>query len=489
MVRIKLSEGIFEYDVARPLGKRGGYGQVFSGRNAIGDAVAIKKLHLSSAEAAHRELRIAAELRGKPFAHIIPVLAAGEDADSGDYFVVMACAEGNLEDYRTKSGTLTATEVSSVLGDILAGLVEAGDWVHRDIKPANILRHESRWKIADFGIARFYEEATASNTLKSALTPHYAAPEQWRMERATHATDAYALGCIGFFLIVGVPPFVSDPEREHQTAVLPKFSSAEPRLDSLIQLLVRKSPETRPSFSRTRTLLGEVDRAQNNQTTSAKAASMLATVGARLAREDQERQAQQLAYARERTRRTEAARIGLEVIQDNFERLWGKIHAAVPTAQRTDWSGNQAGYRVTFGGAALSLTVEKDLLEATDFPVSGWDIMLGGSLSLRQAINPYKWGTSLWFGRRGTTDTRWFEIGYYALKGGDAPIGLSPPDAAEASGPGLSNLNVALGPWEIDDEAEDDFHSRVLWLLTRAAMRQLSHPRYLPIKDWSGFAN
>jgi len=74
-----------------------------------------------------------------------------------------------------------------------------------DLKPDNILYHDGKWKIADFGIARFVEEATASNTLKEFLSPWYAAPEQWRLERATHGTDVYALGCIAFCLLTGKP--------------------------------------------------------------------------------------------------------------------------------------------------------------------------------------------------------------------------------------------------------------------------------------------
>ncbi|MDM3788590.1 protein kinase, partial [Proteus mirabilis] len=73
---------------------------------------------------------------------------------------------------------------------------EVGDIVHRDLKPGNILRHEERWKIADFGIAKFVEDSTSLETLREALTPSYAAPEQWLGQRPTSATDIYALGCI-----------------------------------------------------------------------------------------------------------------------------------------------------------------------------------------------------------------------------------------------------------------------------------------------------
>jgi serine/threonine protein kinase len=86
MTKIKLPSGTFEYDPNRPLGKRGGFGQVFLGRTSAGDEVAVKKLHVSATDAGHRELQIAAELQGRAFEHVIPFIDASEDADSGMYF-------------------------------------------------------------------------------------------------------------------------------------------------------------------------------------------------------------------------------------------------------------------------------------------------------------------------------------------------------------------------------------------------------------------
>ena len=105
-------------------------------------------------------------------------------------------------------------EAAVIMSDIARGLREVSDIVHRDLKPANILHHDGRWKIADFGIARLVGAVTSARTLKKALTPEYAAPEQWRGERATPATDVYALGCIGYALLTGSPPFACDTEVE-----------------------------------------------------------------------------------------------------------------------------------------------------------------------------------------------------------------------------------------------------------------------------------
>ena len=79
--------------------------------------------------------------------------------------------------------------------------------VHRDLKPENVLFLDGHWCVADFGISRYAEASTAPDTRKYALTPAYAAPERWRNEHATSATDVYSLGVIAFELLTGARPF------------------------------------------------------------------------------------------------------------------------------------------------------------------------------------------------------------------------------------------------------------------------------------------
>ncbi len=63
-----------KYDPTKPLGKPGGFGQVFLGESPSGAEIAVKKLHLSAADAAHRELRIADELKGDLLSMLFPLL-------------------------------------------------------------------------------------------------------------------------------------------------------------------------------------------------------------------------------------------------------------------------------------------------------------------------------------------------------------------------------------------------------------------------------
>jgi len=87
--------------------------------------------------------------------------------------------------------------------------------VHRDLKPANILVDEDgRVRLLDFGIARLLggdgddEEGAQPTTIgaRYALTPEYAAPEQFGGEPAGVATDVYALGAVLYELVSGALP-------------------------------------------------------------------------------------------------------------------------------------------------------------------------------------------------------------------------------------------------------------------------------------------
>ncbi len=94
--------------------------------------------------------------------------------------------------------------------------------VHRDLKPANILLANRRLKVADFGLARFLENASGLSRVHGGAvlafgTPGYMAPEQWSGNDGGPAADVFALGVILYEMIAGVDPWqvarptVADP--------------------------------------------------------------------------------------------------------------------------------------------------------------------------------------------------------------------------------------------------------------------------------------
>lgn len=486
---LRLPNGLYRYDPNQPLGRRGGFGQVFAGKTEDDKEIAVKRLHVTAAEAAHRELRIAEEFRGKRFKYVMEFIDSGEDAESGGYFVVMSRAEKSLQSAVDSEGTFSSKDVCGVLLQVAKGLIEVGELVHRDLKPDNVLLHDGSWKVADFGIARFLEEATGTNTLKEFLSPPYAAPEQWRLERATHATDAYALGCIGFCLLTGEPPFKGDDySEEHQHSPVPAFTCEDPRLGTLLNMMLRKMAATRPQLSRIEELLEEMVR-RPHLPSSLPGMSHLISVGAEIAAFEQESQAQAHAEAREEKDRSNLMTSGLEILSENLERLWGKVHTNAANARRLEGTHR---FEFMLGQAALLVEPPGHAkpLQKNLYPKSRWDVIVEVPIQIRQRVYP-SWRASLLYAMTpGREDYRWNEVFFAAPegRGGNWPfvqLTAMEQDGALARGQNRSifargEARVAYGPMIVDDEQEDLFHDRWMQLLAMAARGELGYPKDIP---------
>lgn len=482
MKKIKLSE-IYYYEPKEPLGKAGGFGQVFRGKSSSGEEVAIKRLHLSAADAAHRELRVADELKGKKQKHVLQILDAGEDSESGEYFIAMVRADRTLASVVEERGPLPVEEAAAIMLQIAIGLEEVGELVHRDLKPENILLQDGLWKIADFGIARFFEEATSQNTVKDFLSPLFAAPEQWRFEKATHATDIYALGCVGYFLLIGRPPFIERPDYDHLHSPTPDFDCVDGRLKALILNMMRKLPDTRPSGPRVRAILNQVI-SNPVSGSNVEAISILAQVGARFATLEQKAQAElSERQAREVVRQSLFDSATEEILQ-NLARLREKIILSAPNValdlhQDCPLSCALGGSYVVAHGF---IPVKVDMKE---FARCGWDVITGAIMAVFQSTPKYLWSASLWYAKLpGQPDYRWYETSYYTVGDREHYAPFSAPgyeDASLASSDRTHAVQIAFGPVACDDEAEEEFHHRWIYLFAMAADGKLRRPGTFPI--------
>jgi serine/threonine protein kinase len=76
--------------------------------------------------------------------------------------------------------------------------------MHRDIKPNNVLLSKGgSVKLADFGLARFVEQATRTHTVAGMGTLYYMAPEQFLDKGLGAPTDIYQMSATLYHLFVG----------------------------------------------------------------------------------------------------------------------------------------------------------------------------------------------------------------------------------------------------------------------------------------------
>jgi len=478
MIQIRLPQGEWEYDQNSPLGRRGGFGEVFAGRGEKQEQVAVKRLYLKVSDAAHRELRIAEELIKRPLTHVVPVLDAGKDAESDRYFVVMPRAEKSLQQEIDRVGTVADKDAVSILRDIAAGLLEVKEIVHRDLKPDNVLYHEGRWKVADFGIARFVEESTSLRTLKRCLTPPYAAPEQWRLERATSATDIYALGCIAYALLTGAPPFKGPDYRDqHLHAVPPPLiGEHNPRLCSLVAMMLRKPSQARPSLDRVVHLLEEIA-AESVKGGGHRGLNSLMHAGAADAQAVLNADAAQMERESKQRVRKELADSAFQELFAISETLSERVLSAAPTAKRVSSSSTRL-LEIQFGYAKLilkKLNRGRPIPESA-FQRSGIDVVAGASIwVIQQERIEYRWGANLWYTDLGHgAGFRWWEFVYmnHPLNRQHAqyePFALDDLSDADLAGvPEDIRFQLAAEPRPVDDEDIDDFCERWAALLAKA---------------------
>ena len=430
-------------------------------------------------------MRIATELAGRDFEHVIPFLDAGQDAQSDSYFTVMPRAEKSLRDEIEGCGMLPENEAAEVLRQIVQGLLEVPEITHRDLKPGNVLFHNGNWKVADFGIARFVEDSTSLQTLRDCLTPLYAAPEQWRLERATAATDTYALGCIAYELLAGRPPFEGNTReelrRQHLEEPPPSLQNATPQMRQLVGMLMRKTPAARPSHERILTLL---QRIMEQQPQPSDAGGSGLDELARAAAEIVQKRAAEEAVAAEHSARWEERRAlameAKEILRGVFDELCARITEAVAEAR---CSRESDVLKIHAAGAVLEIDLRSEwVISRDEFPQSEWDVVTGAFIGVEQREPRYDWNTSLWYTNlRSRRDYRWYEVAYetHAFSSHRAeyePFALRPEDADRAAGPAMGDVTIAYGPEPIDDENVDSFCDRWARLLAAASRGQLRYP-------------
>ncbi|MGH3104269.1 MAG: serine/threonine-protein kinase, partial [Gaiellaceae bacterium] len=239
---------------------RGGMGEIYHATDTVlNRAVAIKVLadRFSEDEQVRgrftREAMAAARLSSEPSAVTIFDVGAWEERP----FIVMEYLPGgSLEEVLRQGGAQEPGQVLAWLEQAAQALDAAHRHgiVHRDVKPANLLLDTAGdVRVADFGIASAagMDSLTKPGTVLG--TAGYLSPEQASGERATPASDRYALAVVAFELLTGARPFESEtPTAEaaaHVHAPVPSISALRtdlPReLDAVFERALAKDPAER----------------------------------------------------------------------------------------------------------------------------------------------------------------------------------------------------------------------------------------------------
>jgi eukaryotic-like serine/threonine-protein kinase len=196
---------------------RGGTGDIYRATDAtLGRTVAIKVLgaRYAADEAMRRrftrEALAAARLSGEP--NTVTIYDVGE-CNERPYLVMEYLSGGSLADLLRREGAQPAARSCAWLEQAARALDAAhrAGVVHRDVKPANLLLDRNGTvHVADFGIASAVgmDSLTVTGTVLG--TAGYLSPEQAQGERATPASDQYALAVVAFELLTGGRPFEAD---------------------------------------------------------------------------------------------------------------------------------------------------------------------------------------------------------------------------------------------------------------------------------------
>jgi serine/threonine-protein kinase len=197
-----------------------------------------------------REALAAARLSGHP--HTVTIYDVGEW--EGQPFMVMEYLAGGTLAERLHDGPPPREQALEWLGQIARALDDAHEHgvVHRDVKPGNLLLDQAgHVHVGDFGIASAVGMDSLTQTGTVLGTAGYLSPEQAQGERASPASDRYALGVVAFELLTGRRPFQSDnattEAAAHVHAPVPSARSAEPSLPPAVDGVFARALAKEPS--------------------------------------------------------------------------------------------------------------------------------------------------------------------------------------------------------------------------------------------------
>ena len=258
---VSIGSTLAGFRIERLLG-RGAMGAVYLTEDVhLQRKVALKVLapELSGDERFRRRFLLESQLAASlEHPHIVPIYAAGEVDDV--LYLAMKYVEGyDLRELIDATDRVGDSRALHLLGQV-AGALDAAHGlglVHRDVKPANILigaGDEEHAYLGDFGLAK-HASTVASLTGERAFvgTISYIAPEQIENGTIDARADVYALACVLYECLTGLPPFDREGDLQvvfaHLKEPPPLVTAQRPDLpetvDEVLQKALAKDPDER----------------------------------------------------------------------------------------------------------------------------------------------------------------------------------------------------------------------------------------------------
>ncbi len=235
---------------------RGGMGVVYE----VVDVKLDKRVAIKCAQTGFK-MRLPPEVRnGRSISHpnvcrIFEMHTASTAQGEVD-FITMEFLDGETLSERLRAGRLPDAEAREIALQLCAGLAEAhrNQIIHGDLKSGNVILTKTaggamRAVITDFGLARGLDASLRNaQSAEAGGTPAYMAPELWKGEKASIASDIYALGVILFELASGKNPHPKEeswPRMSWERRLAWKPPAVHPKWDRILARCLDPDPARR----------------------------------------------------------------------------------------------------------------------------------------------------------------------------------------------------------------------------------------------------
>ncbi|KAL2344360.1 hypothetical protein Fmac_005645 [Flemingia macrophylla] len=205
-----LEKATNSFDEAKRLGQ-GGFGTVYKGVLPDGREIAIKRLYFNNRHRAadfYNEVNIISSLEHKNLVRLLGCSCSGPES----LLIYEYLSNKSLDRFifdKNKGKELNWDRRYHIIIGTAEGLVYLHEnsnirIIHRDIKASNILLDAKfRAKIADFGLARSFQEDKSHISTAIAGTLGYMAPEYLAHGQLTEKADVYSFGVLLLEIITG----------------------------------------------------------------------------------------------------------------------------------------------------------------------------------------------------------------------------------------------------------------------------------------------